>query len=319
MARSTYDSRMIDVVADRIPKLSLRAKLVRLVTALYFDRMDVAGVDVRKVRRRWSLLSKLLIPAIGVRTRRDLVAGLPAIWLVPKSAPERKLILYLHGGAYVMGSCDTHRQLVSHIARASGARALLPDYRLAPEHPYPAAIEDAVAVYRWLLADGFAAQDIVLAGDSAGGGLTMALLLSLRAAGDPLPAAACLLSPWLDLAAAGDSMSSRADRDPWFRAEDMPHIANFYCDEKDLVNPLVSSVYADVSGLPPIYVQVGADEILFSDATRLGDNIRAAGGTVEIEEWRDMWHVFQVFVAVMPESRRAIDKLADYIRDVLRL
>ena len=310
---------MTDVAADRIPNLSLRARLVRLVTAWYFDSLDVADIDVRAVRRRWGRLSKLLIPAIGVRVRRDHVAGLRAEWLVPKLAPERKLILYLHGGAYVMGGCDTHRQLVSHIARASGVRALLPDYRLAPEHPYPAAIEDAVAVYRRLLADGYAARDIVLAGDSAGGGLAVALLLSLKAAGDPLPAAACLLSPWLDLAAAGDSMSSRADRDPWFRAEDLPHVAAYYCAEKDLVDPLVSPVYADVSGLPPFYVQVGADEILFSDTVRFGDNIRAAGGTIEIEEWPNMWHVFQAFVAVMPESRRAINKLADYIRDVLCL
>ncbi len=299
--------------------MSLRARLVRLVTSWYFDSLDMAGVDVRKVRRRWNRLGKLLIPAIGVRVHRDNVAGLHAEWLVPKSAPEGKLIFYLHGGAYVMGSRDTHRQLVSHIARASGVRALLPDYRLAPEYRFPSAIEDAVVVYRWLLADGYAAQDIVLAGDSAGGGLTMALLLSLRATGDPLPAAACLLSPWLDLAAAGDSMSSRADRDPWFRAEDLPHVANYYCDEKDLVNPLVSPVYADVSGMPPIYIQVGADEILFSDAARLGDNIRAAGGIVEIDEWPDMWHVFQAFVAVMPESRRAITKLAGFVRDVLRL
>ncbi len=297
--------------------MSLRARLVRRVTARYFDGLDVAAVDVRKLRRRWQQLGKLLIPALGVRIRSDRIAGLPAEWLAPRAAPGNTLILYLHGGAYVMGGCITHRQLVSHIARASGTCALLPDYRLAPEHPFPAAVEDVIAVYRWLLANGYAAQDIVLAGDSAGGGLAVALLLSLKAAGDPLPAAACLLSPWLDLAASGDSMSSRADRDPWFRAEDLPHAAGFYCEKKDLINPLVSPVYADVSGLPPIYIQVGADEILFSDAARLSDNIRATGGIVDIEEWPHMWHVFQVFVAVMPESRLAINKLADYIRTVL--
>ena len=297
--------------------ISLRAKIVRSVTGAYFSTVDVEKTNVHSLRRRWHALTKILWTASGVHVDRDVVHGFKAEWLVPKRAPEGKLLLYLHGGAYIMGSCATHRQLVSYMARAAGVRTLLPEYRLAPEHPFPAAVDDAVGLYRALLADGYAAEDIVIAGDSAGGGLTMAMLLSLRDADDPLPAAACLLSPWLDLAATGESMITQADQDPWFNPEDMCVVASYYCEQDQLRQPLVSPVYADLSGLPPIYIQVGADEILLSDSTRAAEQIKAAGGEVVIEIWPGMWHVFQLFVCQMPESRAAIAKLGAYIRKVL--
>ena len=298
---------------------SLRAKIVRSVTGAYFSTVDVQKANVRSLRRRWNALTKILWTASGVKIDRGDVHGFKAEWLTPKRAPEAKLLLYLHGGAYIMGGCATHRQLVSYIARAAGVRTLLPEYRLAPEHPFPVAVDDAVGLYRALLADGYAAEDIVIAGDSAGGGLTMATLLSLRDAGDPLPAAACLLSPWLDLAATGETMSTHANRDPWFKPEDMLVVSNYYCKQDQLRDPLVSPVYGDLSGLPPIYIQVGADEILLSDSTRAAEKVKSAGGEVVIEIWPGMWHVFQLFVRQMPESRAAIAKLGGHIREVLHV
>jgi acetyl esterase/lipase len=208
-----------------------------------------------------------------------------------------------------------HRQLVSHIARAGRIQALLPEYRLSPENKYPAAIEDAVGIYRTLLARGTKSENIVFAGDSAGGGLAMATLLSLRDAGEPLPAAAILLSPFLDVTASGESMQSRAMRDPWFHKEHILRIADLYCEPQQRSDPLVSPVFANVGGLPPFYIQVGDDEILLSDSERIAEKISAAGGEAELEIWPEMWHVFQMFVGKMPESGRAINKIGDYIRN----
>ena len=258
--------------------------------------------------------ARLVPVASGVELRRERVADLEAEWLTPPGHSEGKLLLYLHGGAYVLGSCDSHRHLVSHIAREAGVESLLPEYRLAPEHPFPAAIEDATRSYRTLLESGYAPGDIVIAGDSAGGGLTMATLLNLREVGLPQPALGCLLSPWLDLAAEGESIQTRRDEDPWFSPEDFPAVTRFYCSDEQLKTPLVSPVYADPTGLCPVYIQVGDHEILLSDSERLAQNIETVGGEVELEVWPDMWHVFQAFVLVMPESRLAVEKLGLRIR-----
>lgn len=300
-------------------RISLRARIVRAITSAWFRTVDAKKANVQSMRRRWHFLSRLLWTAFGVKKQGGYVHGLDVLWLTPKGAPEDKLLLYLHGGAYIMGSIATHRQLVSHIARRSGVRALLPEYRLAPEHPFPAAVEDAVGLYRALLADGYAPENIVFAGDSAGGGLTMATLLSLRDAGDPMPAAAILLSPWLDLAATGESMTTHAHRDPWFKPNDMPVVASYYCEPERFRNPIVSPVYADLSNLPPLYIQVGDEEILLSDSTRAADKVKAAGGEVDLEIWPGMWHVFQVFVHLMPESKLAVRKIGASIRRVLGL
>jgi len=297
---------------------SLRAKFVRRTTRAFFETIDAEKADVHAMRKTWHSAAKVLWTPRKVKVEEAKVHGLNAEWLTPKGSPADKLLLYLHGGAYVMGNCATHRQLVSYLAKFSGIKALLPEYRLAPEHPFPAAIDDAVGLYRSLLADGYAADNIVIAGDSAGGGLAMATLLSLRDARDPPPAAACLLSPWLDLAATGESMTTRAKKDPWFQPEDMPIVAAYYCREDQLRNPLVSPVFADLSGLPPLYIQVGEDEILLSDSTRAADKVKAAGGEVEIEIWPGMWHVFQAFLVQVPESKKAAKKIGKFIQRILK-
>ena len=269
------------------------------------------------MRKRLDRFARLVPAASGVSVERVRFAGMAAEWLRPAGVGGRSVLLYLHGGAYVLGSCDSHRHLASHIARAAGIAALLPEYRLAPEHPFPAALEDAVRAYSRLIEDGTPAEAIVVAGDSAGGGLSMALLLALRERGLPQPALACLLSPWLDLSATGESMETRRDADPWFNPEDLPHVARFYCSDAERRSPLVSPVYAEAGGLCPIYIQVGDHEILLSDSERLAENIRSAGGAVQLEVWPDMWHVFQAFVLVMPESRAAVERLAERIREVI--
>ncbi len=301
------------------PRSSLQARIVRAVTSVWFSLIDAERANVQSARFRINALGKLVPTASGVSVESVEIAGLDAEWLVPASAPGDRLILYLHGGAYVLGSCDSHRHMVSHIARSAGVRALVPEYSLAPENPFPAAVEDVVEVYRALLADGYQARKIVFAGDSAGGGLAVASLLACRDAGLPMPAGAFLLSPWLDLSASGETMRSRDGRDPWFRPGDVAVIACHYCRKDQVTDPLVSPVFADVHDFPPTFIQVGDDEILLSDATRLAKNLESCGCRVELEVFPGMWHVFQAFLLVMPEAREAIARLAGGMRRVLEL
>lgn len=297
--------------------MSWRARAVRRITSRFVKGIDTSKVDLAHIvemRERLNKISRFLKRAFGVSVEATTVNGLYAEWLRPKQAVDGKVMLYLHGGAYLVGSCRTHRQMVSHIARAAGVNALVPEYRLAPEHPFPAAIDDAVGVYRWLLANGFDPGDVFIAGDSAGGGLTVAVMLSLRHAGLPMPAAAVLLSPFLDITASGESATTRAEKDPWFDAKDMHIVADNYCgDGTEPQSPLVSPVFANVAGLPPTFIQVGDDEILLSDSTRLAEKMKNAGLDVEIEIWPEMWHVFQLFIGKMPESRRAIRRIGTYL------
>ncbi len=296
---------------------SKQARIVRAITAAIVELKDPETADVQQTRELFDRIAGLFPAADRVDVERVSFAGLPAEWLSPVTPVANKVLLYLHGGAYILGSCASHRHMVSYLARYTGIRALLPEYRLAPEHPFPAAIDDATRVYRALLEQGIRPADIVVAGDSAGGGLTMAMLLSLRDAGDPMPATAILLSPWVDLATRGESMATRSEQDPWFHEDDIDLVARYYCDARDLDNPLVSPVYAELHGLPPVHIQVGDHEVLLSDSTRLADGIRTAGGEASVDIWEGMWHVFQMFVSLMPESRRALRKLAMTIQEEL--
>jgi len=295
---------------------SIRAKFIRSISSAYVKRVDIENADFKKIRRRWNKLARMLVTAFGVRVEPDRINGLYVEWLTPKNSMDGKLLLYLHGGGYVVGGCDMHRQMVSHIARDGRIRTLLPEYRLAPEHKYPAAIDDAVAVYKALLDMGMKPDDIVFGGDSAGGGLVVATLLSLRDMGELLPAAAVLLSPFLDVTGSGKSMQSRADQDPWFDPEQLSIVADYYCEEHQRRYPLVSPVFADVEGLCPMFIQVGDDEILLSDSERIADACVAAGIDVELQVWPGMWHGFQMFVRKMPESRAATIKMGNYIQSI---
>jgi len=226
----------------------------------------------------------------------------------------KKILLYLHGGGYIVCSPLTHRYLVARLCRDSGLRALVVDYRLAPEHPFPAAVEDAETAYRWLLDQGHAPHDIVVAGDSAGGGLTLALLLTLKDKGLPLPAGAGLFSPWTDLALTGWTMLTKARQDPMLRLDSASLGARHYLQGTSPTHPLASPLYADLTGLPPLFVQVGEREILLDDSRRLVDKAHQHGVTAELETWPGMPHVFQAF-AHLPEAGRAVRRMGTFLQE----
>ncbi|MDG2307079.1 MAG: alpha/beta hydrolase [Candidatus Binatia bacterium] len=245
--------------------------------------------------------------------------GIPAEWVSMPGAREDRAVLYLHGGGYALGSINTHRSLAARLSRDVSARVLIIDYRLAPEHPHPAAVEDAVAAYRFLRAEGFDAASIAIAGDSAGGGLTVATLLALRDAGDELPAAGAGLSPWLDLAGIGESNTTKADEDPIVNMPGLLRMAGWYLgDDKAEDTPTASPLFSDPKGLPPLLLQVGEAEILRDDSTRFAQKARAAGGTVELEVWPEMVHVWQAFGDMVPESKDAVEKIAQFLNQHLR-
>jgi acetyl esterase/lipase len=252
-----------------------------------------------------------------VDVKQTTVGNIAAEWLRPVGTTDNRAVLYLHGGAYTMGSCTTHRALASRIAIASQTPALLPEFRLAPEYPFPAALEDGVAIYRWLIEQGISPQKMVVAGDSSGGGLAIALTVLLRDKDVPLPAAITCLSPWADLELTGESLTTRAQVDPMCSLEESQYHAVHYIGKHDAQAPLVSPIYADLHGLPPILIQVGDREILLSDAIRLTERARKDGVDAELEVWDGMWHVWHLFARYVPEGQRAIDKIGAFIRKYL--
>jgi monoterpene epsilon-lactone hydrolase len=290
---------------------SLRSLLVRrrIRRRVSFATPGLTLEERRRVLdRNGSLVS---IPR-GTMLERVEISGVACEWILPHRHDAEVILLYLHGGAYTLGSCDSHRGMVAHIARACRARALLPEYRLAPEHPFPAALEDALATYRFLLDSGTAPEQIIAIGDSAGG-LALATLLSLRDAGEPLPAAAVLISPWTDLTATGETLRTRARHDIMLRPETVGKSAALYHGEYPADDPLISPLYADLSRLPPLLIQVGDHEILLSDATRLAERAEGTGVDVTLHIWPGMWHVWHAYVDWVPESRRAIREIARFV------
>jgi epsilon-lactone hydrolase len=242
-----------------------------------------------------------------------IAGGVAAEWIAAPGAVQDRVILYLHGGGYVIGSINTHRAMIARIARVSNARALAIDYRLAPEHPFPAAVDDATAAYKWLLAEGYKPGKIVIAGDSAGGGLTLAALVALRDSGQPMPAGAVPISPWTDLEGTGESVRSRAAKDPMVTQANLAESAKQYYGAHDPKDPLVSPLHANFRGLPTMLIHVGDAEILLDDATRVAERAKLAGVDVELEVWDDMIHVWHVFAKLLPEGQQAIDKIGKFV------
>jgi phosphinothricin tripeptide acetyl hydrolase len=220
----------------------------------------------------------------------------------------------MHGGCYTGGSVDTHRDLMTRLSIASSMRVLGLNYRLAPEHPFPAAVEDTVAAYRWLLEIGVEPSRIALAGDSAGAGLALAATITIRDGGLPLPSAVVCISPWVDLEVTGSSIETKAGEDPIVSRDMLLGWGKLYLGNNDARTPLASPLYADLRRIPPLLIQVGSAEVLLDDATRLADMASAAGVDLTLEVWPEMIHVWHTFAAILPEGRQAIERIAQFVR-----
>lgn len=233
------------------------------------------------------------------------------------TADAKKVLLYFHGGGYVFGSVDTHKTFTAELAKRIGIEAISVDYRLAPEHPFPSGLEDSLQVYDWLLNHGYSAKDIIIAGDSAGGGMTAALLLASKERNWPMPAGALLISPWLDLTMSGKSIQTRAKADPCFDQDVLTAYAKAYYQDQAADQPLISPVFGNLENLPPIYIQVGDNEMLLDDSTRFVHLAKLAGSKVELDIWPSMIHVFQFYKEIIPEAKQALDKLSQRAKTFL--
>ena len=242
------------------------------------------------------------------------IGGVKGEWARTASSHDDAALLYLHGGGYVIGSPKSHRHMVGALAVDSGLAVFSADYRLAPEHPFPAAVDDAVAAYKGLLDSGIASARLAIAGDSAGGGLTVATLVALRDKGLPLPACAVAISPWCDLSQGGEAYRARAKRDPIVSKDSLDHLATAYLNGTDPKMPLASPAYADLNGLPPLLIQVGTEEALYDDAMTLKARAEAAGVEVSLESWGGMVHVWHIFHPILSEGRDAIARVGRFLK-----
>jgi monoterpene epsilon-lactone hydrolase len=267
-----------------------------------------------EMRKGWDDLFANTELTVGAKSEPVDADGVRAEWIAASGAAADRAILYLHGGGYVLGSLHSHRDMCERLSRAAQARVLALEYRLAPEHPFPAAVEDATAAYQWLLKQGLRPKRIAIAGDSAGGGLTFATLLALKRGGSPMPACATPLSPWVDLEGLGDSMTSKDSEDPMVHKPLVEEMAKTYVPSGDFRNPLAAPLYGDLAGLPPLLIQVGSRETLLDDAVRIADKAKRAGVDVEIEVWPGQIHVWQIFASRLDEGEQAIQKLGAFIR-----
>lgn len=241
----------------------------------------------------------------------DMIGGMRAEWFHTLEAPEDEAVIYYHGGAYMAGSIESNRPLAVDFAEATGRNVLSFEYRLAPEHPYPAALEDGLAAYRHVLGLGICPERIAFVGDSAGGGLEIATALKAREEGLPLPAVIVAVSPWVDLTLSGESYSKNEQKDPLLLKKKLLRAVMYYAYGKYLKDPYISPVFADFQGFPPTLIHVGTREILLSDAQTLAEAMRRDGVDVRLEEWEGMWHVWHVFD--IPESHDAMRQIADYL------
>ncbi|HEX5750104.1 MAG TPA: alpha/beta hydrolase [Archangium sp.] len=276
----------------------------------------IIHLDAPTQRAEMELLS-MPSPALK-QVRREPVdaGGVPAEWFIPPGATGDEVVLYLHGGSYVFGSTRTHGDLIARIALGTGARVLGLNYRLAPEHPFPAPVEDTLMAYRWLLSTGVKPARVAFCGDSAGGGLALAVLVVLRDGGVLPPAGAVLIAPWVDLECSGESVVAH-ERFDWGDKRMLLHWAKWYVGGADVRNPLISPWYADLHELPPLFIHVGGVELQHDDGVRITEKARAAGVKAHLEEWPEMVHNFQTFGDAFPEAVRGTAKLCEHLRTVL--
>lgn len=293
---------------------SIEERILQLATRVLIKRVaDAPRFDVAAFRRAMS--ARRLLPALlprGSRVEPSRDPKLPGEWHTPDDMAPRRTILHLHGGAFIGGSPQAFRPFAGWLAARSRARVISLDYRLAPEHPFPAALDDAVGAVRALYALGTAPSSLGIIGDSAGGAIALSALVALRDAGDPLPAAAALISPCTDLAGSGASMRENAARDVMLSARHQTQLARLYAPNHPAEHPLVSPLYADLKGLPSLLIHASDSEILFDDARRVAEKARAAGVAVEFTVFRELMHDWHCSVPLTPEARHAMKGVGAY-------
>ncbi len=268
--------------------------------------------DLERQRAGQELLGRLAAPMPGMEWAPFQLGGMSAAWVRSERPHDRRrAILYCHGGGYTSGNLGYSRPLASKLAQTAGWDVLCFEYRLAPEHPFPAAVDDAMSAWDYLMYLGYGARDVVVAGDSAGGNLALVLCHQLKAAGRRLPARLVLLSPWTDMTASGKSYTERADLDPTLTLDYIKAVRGVYAGDQDLTSPLLSPLFGDFTGFPPTLIQVGTNEILLSDSIRLRDRMRTARVSCQLEVWNDMWHVFQMYP--FPKAALAMDHIGRFL------
>jgi acetyl esterase/lipase len=293
---------------------SLRARAINRFLRLTTKRMWRPGIDVVSIRAHTARMDALIgRHAPPVEMESVTIAGVPATWFGAPELAGRGTLLYLHGGAWCLHLPAVYRRLVTSLSALTGMRVLMPDYRLAPEHPFPAGVDDCFAVYSWLVEEGFAERPFALAGDSAGGNLSLVTLMRARDALLPLPGCAALLSPATDFTLSGPSARYNADADPMFSPAAQQLVPDAYCPGQDLQNPLLSPLFGNWNGLPPLLFHAGSTEMLLDDSVRAHDRARQAGVAAEIEVWVELPHVFHA-LSLMPESRAGLRAVADFIQ-----
>jgi acetyl esterase/lipase len=288
------------------------------IRASLLDHRGSPDTSPQEGRLSWDLAAEETTLPEGTHCESGVMAGVPSERVTVGEIGGDEVILLVHGGGFNAGSRTTHRELAARLSLAAGVHVMTFDYRLAPEHPFPAGLDDAVAVYRALISGSTKPNEIILFGDSAGANLAAAMLLALRAHGDPLPRAAVLTSPWLDLSLSGESMETHRDIDPVTTRAGLQRAVDFYLDgaqhNAQPTDPLVSPLFADLTGLPPLLIQVGDQEILLSDAMRFAEKAEAMGVDVTLEVWPGMWHTWHGWAATLPEALEAIDAIGQYVR-----
>jgi len=315
---------------------SLRSYVMTTLLRLVFKRQKPGSIPVEKQRADFiKMMARTFKPQPHISYQASQLGNVAGDWVRHTEPDNRRTVLYLHGGGYMLGCAEAYRDLTGRLAVAANADLFAGDYRLAPEQPFPAALEDALACYRALITDGVPASSITIAGDSAGGGLTLATLIALRESGDPLPAAAVCLSPWTDLSFSGGSITSNAVADPMLTVGALGYMADNYVNglsgtdtvdqggsvassinrtDPRMSDPRMSPYFGEFHNLPPVLIHVGGDEILLDDARRVAEKINTTGGQSTIKIWPGMPHVWQMFAAIIPEGRQAIAEIGEYIQ-----
>jgi monoterpene epsilon-lactone hydrolase len=303
---------------------SLRSRFCRIFIKHLIGSKFITGLSIDQMRKGMEGATRMAFLPAKTKVEQTSCDGVSAEWVCAKNVNEKNVVLFLHGGGYNTGSPSTHRELAAHISKASSAKVLLPDYRLAPENPFPAALEDATTSYRWLIESSYSSSKIAIAGDSAGGGLTLVTCISIRDTSDPIPSSLACISPWADLEMTGKSVKTLASMDPMVSLASTQIMASIqimasnYIGSNDPRSPLISPVHADLKDFPPMIIQVGSDEILLDDSRRMAERAKQAGVDLTINIYEGMWHVFHIFYRLMPEAKYAVHELGSFIKNHFR-